>query len=63
VIRNAAGAITEDRLRALLVQCRRSVRAKIMTLTFRDDELDSESAPAKRDDYVVTGALLIIHEP
>src|ERR1700685_4454617 len=25
--------------------------------------LDSESAPAKRDDYVVTGALLFVHEP
>jgi len=32
-------------------------------LTFRDNELDSESAPAKRDDYVVTGALLFVHEP
>jgi hypothetical protein len=32
-------------------------------LTFGDDELNSESAPAERDDYVVTGALLFVHEP
>jgi hypothetical protein len=70
LIRNAAGVITEDRCESYSfnpgVQLARGYNHqphRSLMLTFRDDESDTESAPAKRDGHVVAGALLFVHEP